>query len=35
LQLLVDQLPKPDIPVPKLKQYRYIARSLDAAKWPN
>ena len=32
LQLLVDQLPKPDIPVPKLKQYRYIARSLDAAE---
>ncbi len=32
LQLLVDQLPKPDIPVPKLKQYRYIARSLDATE---
>ncbi len=32
LQLLVDQLPKPEIPVPKLKQYRYIARSLDASE---
>jgi dynactin complex subunit len=32
IQLLVDQLPKPDIPVPKLKQYRYIARSLNAAE---
>lgn len=32
LQLLVDQLPIPDIPVPKLKQYRYIARSLDATE---
>lgn len=30
LQLLVEQLPKPAIPVPKLKQYRYIARALDA-----
>jgi len=32
LQLLVEQLPKPEIPVPKLKQYRYIARSLDASE---
>lgn len=32
LQLLVEELPKPDIPVPKLKQYRYIARSLDASE---
>lgn len=32
LQLLVDQLPIPDIPIPKLKQYRYIARSLDATE---
>lgn len=32
LQLLVDQLPRPDIPVPKLKQYRYIARSMDASE---
>ena len=32
LQLLVEQLPQPDIPVPKLKQYRYIARSLDATE---
>lgn len=31
LQLLVERLPKPDIPVPKLKQYRLIARALDAA----
>ena len=32
LQLLVEQLPRPEIPVPKLKQYRYIARSLDASE---
>jgi TnpA family transposase len=32
LQRLVEQLPKLDIPVPKLKQYRYIARSLDASE---
>ena len=32
LQSLVEQLPKPEIPVPKLKQYRYIARSLDASE---
>ncbi|OAI19081.1 Tn3 family transposase [Methylomonas koyamae] len=32
LQVLVEQLPKPDIPVPKLKQYRYVARSLDASE---
>ena len=32
LQLLVEQLPQPDIPVPKLKQYRYIARSLNASE---
>lgn len=32
LQLLVEQLPQPYIPVPKLKQYRYIARSLNASE---
>jgi len=32
LQLSVDQLPKPDIAVPKLKQYRYIPRSLGASE---
>lgn len=32
LQLLVEQLPKPDIPVPKLKQYRFLARSMDASE---
>ena len=32
LQLLVEQLPQPDIPIPKLKQYRYIARSLNASE---
>lgn len=32
LQLLVELLPQPDIPVPKLKQYRYIARSLNASE---
>ena len=32
LQLLVEQLPKPDIPVPKLKQYRFLARAMDAAE---
>ena len=30
LQHLVEQLPKPDIPVPKLRQYRLQARALDA-----
>ena len=32
LQLLVEQLPKPDIPVPKLKQYRFLARAMDASE---
>lgn len=32
LQHLVEQLPKPDIPIPKLKQYRYLARALDASE---
>lgn len=32
LQHLVEQLPTPDIPVPKLKQYRVLARALDAGE---
>lgn len=32
LQYLVEQLPKPDVPVPKLKQFRHLARALDAAE---
>jgi TnpA family transposase len=32
LKDLVEQLPKPEIPIPKLKQYRLLARSLDAAE---
>jgi TnpA family transposase len=32
LQHLVEQLPKPDIPVPKMKQYRTLARALDASE---
>jgi TnpA family transposase len=32
LQYLVDQLPKPDVPVPKLKQFRYLARALNAGE---
>ena len=32
LQALVEQLPKPDIPVPKLRQYRLQARAMDAAE---
>ena len=32
LQILVEQLPQPDIPVPKLKQYRYIARSPECQR---
>lgn len=32
LQRLVDQLPKPEVPVPKLKQFRYLARALDAGE---
>ena len=32
LQLLVEQLPKPEIPVPKLRQYRFIARAMDASE---
>lgn len=30
LQLLVEQLPKPEIPVAKLRQYRFMARGFDA-----
>lgn len=32
LQHLVDQLPKPDVAVPKLKQFRYLARALNASE---
>ena len=32
LQRLVEQLPKPAVPVPKLRQYRHVARSLDASE---
>jgi len=32
LQHLVDQLPKPEVPVPKLKQFRHLARALNAAE---
>lgn len=32
LQHMVEQLPKPDIPVPKLRQYRFLARALDATE---
>ena len=31
LQHLVEQLPRPDVPVPKLKQFRTMARALDAS----
>jgi TnpA family transposase len=32
MQRLVEQLPKPDIPAPKLRQFRFLARALDAAE---
>lgn len=32
LQHLVEQLPKPDVPVPKLKQFRLLARALNATE---
>ncbi len=32
LQYLVEQLPKPDVPVPKLKQFRHLARALNATE---
>lgn len=32
LQHLVEQLPKPDVPVPKLKQFRHLARALNATE---
>lgn len=28
----MDQLPKPDVPVPKLKQFRHLGRALDAGE---
>lgn len=30
LKRVVERLPKPEIPVPKLRQFRYMARALDA-----
>ena len=32
LQHLVEQLPKPEVPVPKLKQFRLLARALNATE---
>ena len=32
LQTLVEQLPKPTIPAPKLREYQFLARALDAAE---
>lgn len=32
LQTLVEKLPKPDIAVPKLRQFRFLARALDASE---
>ncbi|MDR0769576.1 MAG: Tn3 family transposase [Burkholderiales bacterium] len=32
LEHLVEQMPKPDIPVPKLRQMRLLARALDAGE---
>lgn len=32
LQYLVEQFPKPDVPVPKLKQFRHLARALNATE---
>jgi hypothetical protein len=32
LQYLVEQLPKPEVPVPKLKQFRHLARALNATE---
>ena len=32
LQHLVEQLPRPDVPVPKLKQFRLLARALNATE---
>jgi hypothetical protein len=32
LQTLVEQLPKPEVAVPKLRQFRHLARALDASE---
>lgn len=32
LKSIVATLPKPDIPIPKLRQFRYMARALDASE---
>ncbi|HEY4084117.1 MAG TPA: Tn3 family transposase [Burkholderiaceae bacterium] len=32
LKRIVESLPKPDIPVPKLRQFRFLARALDASE---
>jgi len=32
LQHLVELLPRPEIPVPKLRQFRHLARAMDAAE---
>lgn len=32
MQRMVEQLPKPNIPAPKLRQFRFLARALDAAE---
>ncbi|WP_066706969.1 Tn3 family transposase [Curvibacter delicatus] len=32
LQHLVDQLPKPEVPIPKLQQFKDLARALDASE---
>lgn len=32
LKAIVETLPKPDIPIPKLRQFRYMARALDASE---
>ncbi len=32
MQRMVEQLPKPDIPAPKLRQFRFLARALDASE---
>lgn len=32
LKAIVETLPKPDIPIPKMRQFRYMARALDASE---
>lgn len=32
LKRIVETLPKPDIPIPKMRQFQYLARALDAAE---